>query len=585
MCAECHSTNLRKNFDVASNTYHTTFSEIDVSCEACHGPGSVHVQLANSPSLFWDRRLGYGLTHLKDSNPDVEIQACAPCHSRRHGISEQYKPGENYYDHYVNGLLHPETYYADGQILDEDYVFGSFMQSMMYHEKVRCTDCHDPHTTRVKFEGNQLCTSCHQHTPAKYDTPAHHRHQVGSTGASCVECHMPETPFMDVDPRRDHSLRVPRPGLSVKIGTPNACTGCHLDPQRIDADKRDKLAHYSQWLAAAREGDEQVRAELERLDEWALETVEQWYGKKERDPRLEYAETLSRAWQRDPTAAAPLVELAQNRRVPGIVRASALSSLSQFPLPESVAAAIKGLRDPDPQVRAVAAASLQGLPTRPLLEHVSPLLHDPIRAVRQQAARTLAGLSEMALKKPEREARRLALDEYRQSLLAHGDQSSAHLSLGILAERERQPQLAVAAYETAIRVQPAVTGPRSNLAALLEQLGQHEQAKQLRLEELALLERDAKLAPNNAAVQYRCGLALYLHGRLEEAESALKSACRIEPREPEFLLALTLLYQKQERWQQALEGVQRLIELRPSDPAYLQLQKEIRQHAGNRVTP
>jgi predicted CXXCH cytochrome family protein len=368
MCADCHSTNVHKNFDIQTKTYHTTFSEIDVSCETCHGPASTHVQLARSRSLFWDRRLGYGLPQLKSDDSRVEIESCAPCHSRRHVVCPDYRPGESYYQNYVNELLESETYYPDGQILDEVYVYGSFLQSKMYQQGVRCTDCHDPHSGRLKHEGNKVCTSCHQHDPAKYDTPAHHRHEPESTGSLCVECHIPESPFMEVDPRRDHSFRVPRPDLSVKLRTPNACTGCHLEPERIDPDKRDQLKHYADWLAAARAGDQQIRDELARLDQWSLETVELWYGertqKPQHDPELEFAEPLAQAWRHDPAAVPDLLQLAENRFASGMVRASALNQLMQFSSTSVWATSQAILKDPDPQVRLAALRNLENVPRR-----------------------------------------------------------------------------------------------------------------------------------------------------------------------------------------------------------------------------
>ncbi len=277
MCADCHSTNLKKGFDTKTLTYHTTFSEIDVSCEACHGPGSAHVEMANSKSLFWDRKHGYGLARLKGNDAEPQIQTCAKCHSRRRILTEDFKAGDNFYDHYGNELFQPQTYFCDGQILDEVYVHGSYLQSKMYHKGIRCTDCHDPHTARLKFEGNKVCTSCHQHSAGKYDTPLHHQHQEGSRGASCVECHMPETTYMDVDPRRDHSLRVPRPDLSVKYGTPNACTRCHLELKKVELPQRDQFRQYNDWVVAAMNGDAEVKAALTALDEWAQEYCDKWF--------------------------------------------------------------------------------------------------------------------------------------------------------------------------------------------------------------------------------------------------------------------------------------------------------------------
>ena len=230
MCADCHSTNYKKGYDVATNTYHPTFSEMDVSCEACHGPGSIHVEIAKSKTIFWDKNHGYGLPNLKDKNPLVEMETCAPCHSHRQHLMDGFKPGQKYHDHYSLALLEDQLYHADGQIHEEVYVYGSFQQSLMFRKGVKCSNCHDPHTTKLKFEGNKLCTQCH--LAPKYDSPNHHFHKTGTKSASCVECHMPSKTYMVVDPRRDHSLRRPRPDLTVKIGTPNACNNCHTKKKR-----------------------------------------------------------------------------------------------------------------------------------------------------------------------------------------------------------------------------------------------------------------------------------------------------------------------------------------------------------------
>ena len=204
MCADCHSTNLQRNFDLKANRYHTTFSEINVSCETCHGPGGLHVRLARSWRLFWDRNHGYGLPRLKAPSNRVEIETCAPCHARRRIVYPGFKSGGKFLDYYMPELLDAEYYWPDGQIRDEDYEYGSFIQSRMYHKNVRCSDCHDPHSMRVKFKDgptirdNRLCGQCH--VPAKYDSPSHHHHPDSSRpGTLCIECHMPKTPYMVVD--------------------------------------------------------------------------------------------------------------------------------------------------------------------------------------------------------------------------------------------------------------------------------------------------------------------------------------------------------------------------------------------------
>lgn len=556
MCASCHSTDLKKNFDVATKTYHTTFSEMDVSCEACHGPGSTHVELANAKSLFWDRNLGYGLKPLKSTDSNIQIETCAPCHSRRRTVHPDDPPGQDYYDCFSNELLTPATYYCDGQILDEVYVFGSFVQSKMYHKGVRCTDCHDPHTTKLKLQDNALCVSCHDAHPAgKYDTPNHHQHQVGSEGAKCVNCHMPSTPYMDVDFRRDHSIRVPRPHLSVDLGTPNACTGCHLELKNVDESKRDSLPHYAAWMTAAREGDKEVQAEIDRVDKWAADLYDEWYpGKYGKKDHFAYA--LSAGWNGDPKSVEPLFDLARSKANQAIVRASALVQLAQLDFPKAAALAMKLLDDKNPQVRTAAVAILEGAPLNERLKAVSPLLSDSLRSVRTEAARVLADATAGAFRGDDLQLRDAALAEYKRGLEQNSDLAMSHMGLAILAERQQDFDTAANAYRTAINVQPDVTGPRSNLAALYEGLAQgvppnspqaqnaHTEVARLRAEELKLLERDAKLAPESGMIQYRLGLAYYLAGEMKKARVALQKACEVEPDSEQFQMALRLLDEK-----------------------------------------
>ena len=175
---------MHKNYDPKTNTYNTSWHEINVSCEECHGPGSVHVDLAKRWSPFWDRNIGYGLPQLKEKDLNVQLETCAKCHSRRYQVHEDFRPGQPFLNYYEPVVLAQSLYQADGQILDEVYEYDSFLQSKMHANHVQCTDCHDPHSLKLKFEGNNLCTQCHEpHNPAKFDTPAHHHHAVGSDGS------------------------------------------------------------------------------------------------------------------------------------------------------------------------------------------------------------------------------------------------------------------------------------------------------------------------------------------------------------------------------------------------------------------
>lgn len=528
-CADCHSTDLKKNFDLDSLTYHTTFSEIDVSCEACHGPGSHHVEMAESNSLFWDRKKGYGLAKLKGEDATNQIETCAKCHSRRGGIQEGFCGGKNFDDFYSPELLTEQTYHDDGQIKDEVYVYGSFLQSKMYHEGIRCTDCHDPHSTKVKFDTNELCTSCHAHPAGKYDSPNHHRHQAGSTGSQCVECHMPSTTYMHVDPRRDHSLRIPRPDLSVKHNTPNACSQCHIDSSKLPAAEQKLLEgkQYLDWLTLAK--DNQVIAdEIKRLDVWAEKSVTDWYDEPKRPDH--YAEVFHRVRSSDDDRDAydKLRRMVSDRKAADIVRATAAMELSRNAreLERSASRAFLGT-DKDnmsPTLKQLkeekSVIVIQGL-LQTLEVEIATILNSTWKAgseaevanaltnyvstlkdlcghskllVRIEAARIAlripSTIQERHLDANELETIQSAFDELIASVKSNQERGSALLALGSiyqlkseaneqlrhridakkLIDSDRYFELARQAYRDAIRVEPLESGARGNLAAMNEQL-------------------------------------------------------------------------------------------------------------------
>lgn len=568
MCADCHSTDLKRNFDSKTNQYHTTFSEIDVSCEACHGPGSLHVELANSNSVFWDRRHGYGLAELKGEDAEPQLQTCAPCHSRRGLLDTAFQAGDSYCDHFQLELLQEDTYFADGQIKDEVYVYGSFVQSKMYHKGIRCTDCHDPHSLKLKHPGNETCTSCHQHAAGKYDVPSHHHHVPGTEGAKCVNCHMPERTYMAVDPRRDHSLRVPRPDLSVSIGTPNACSGCHVEDQMksLPLAKQESLKEYADWIEQAEQGDKEIAALVAKTDQWCDDACEKWYGEERKQPP-HFSETIAR-YRAGITSSNPeeitasvkaMLKLANqsDAQTPAIARASALNELAASGTPNAFPAAVSILKksSESPLVRAAAINLFMMAPPSITRKSLMPLLTDEVRLLRNEAARVLvASGTYQNLSDSEKTRVSLALRDVKASLMAASDRAGAHLGWAMLCEGQGRFEEAVEAYQTAIRVEPNTTGPRSNLSSLLENLASQRsgkeaadlisQADQLRVEELPLLERDANLAPENASVQYRFGLALYLAGRMNEALERLETAAELEPDVPDFTRARDLLKQK-----------------------------------------
>lgn len=528
-CADCHSTDLKKNFDLDSLTYHTTFSEIDVSCEACHGPGSHHVKMAESNSLFWDRKQGYGLAKLKGEDSTNQIETCAKCHARRGGIQEGFCGGKSFTDYYSPELLTEQTYHDDGQIKDEVYVYGSFLQSKMYHEGIRCTDCHDPHSTKVKFDTNELCTSCHAHPAGKYDSPNHHRHQAGSTGSKCVECHMPSTTYMHVDPRRDHSLRIPRPDLSVKHNTPNACSQCHIDSTKLPPTEQKLLAgkQYLDWLTLSKK-NKVIADELKRLDTWAEKSVTDWYDEPKRPDH--HAEIFHRIRNNDDDSDAydKLRRMVSDRKTADIVRATAAMELSRNAreLERSASRAFMGsdkdnmsptmkmlqqeesvlviqglLQTLEIEIATILnsswKANSEGAVANALTNYVltlKKLSEHPALLVRIEASRIMlripSSIQEKHLDSKEMEVVQAAFDELVSSVKSNQERARTLLALGSiyqlkseaneqqrrrfsakkLVESDRYFELARQAYRDAVRVEPLESGARGNLAAMNEQL-------------------------------------------------------------------------------------------------------------------
>ncbi len=603
-CAACHSTDLRKGYDVASDTYDTTWAEIDVGCQACHGPGERHVALARDAAggeiaagggeiaagggeiAAGGGEIaaggaggtappgGWGLVApFSPTDPDREVRACAPCHSRREELTPVAAHGGPLLDDFLPARLAEGLYHPDGQILDEVYVYGSFVQSRMHAAGVRCSDCHDAHRLTLRADGNAVCTQCHRErpvdrfptlAPGRYDTPGHHRHEPGSAGAQCVSCHMPDRTYMVVDPRRDHGFRVPRPDLSAALGTPNPCTGCH--------DDRD--------------------------DAWAAAQVAGW---SDAPPPSHFAPAFAAGRAGDAAAQPALAALAADPDQPAIVRATALELLR--PLGRSgVAAAHAALDEPDPLVRATAAGGLDplGLPARRAA--LEPLLADPVRAVRVEAARGLAEAWGGDGAPVPGDPLAAAAAEYLDAQAAVADMAPARLGLGVVRERQGAREQAEAEYRASLALDPRFTPARFNLANLLNAQGRNPEAETVlrrgidhdpdepelhyslglllaeegRLDEAVESLAEAAVPAARARVHYNYGLALQQSGRIEEAEAALREARRRDDRDPDVVLALARLLMDRQRWGEAEELAAALVRLVPGAPGPQRLLNEIR---------
>jgi predicted CXXCH cytochrome family protein len=562
MCAECHSTNLVKGFDPETNTFRTTWSEEDVSCEACHGPGSRHVAWADVPPMGRARIESFGLVMKTSGITNRElVELCAPCHSRRTELGDYDHRRSELLDNHLPVLLAEGTYHPDGQILDEDFEYGSFVQSKMFRMGVRCTDCHDAHTAKLKKEGNGVCLQCHE--AAAYDDARHHFHRKKwkgrpSDGALCVSCHMPKSPFMVVHLRADHSIRIPRPDLTRDLGVPNACSqaGCHADKPLS-------------WSAAA----------------W-----DKWYGTA-RKPH--YGTVLAAGRKGDPAARAELIRLAGDTLSPTLVRATALSLLGRYEGADVTAAFRRALLDDEPLVRRTAVSEAPIADESERVARLAPLLADPFRAVRLEAASTLAGTPPALLQPYQREALSTALADYEKAMEYSLDFSYAGHNLGLLYERQNEPARAEEAYRRAIAVDDLWVPPKANLALLLARQGKTEEAEKLLREALStnpdeaqvayalglllaetgkmdeaatLLARGAAGMPSNARAAWNAGLALSRAGRDAEAEAMLRRAVGLEPSDYDFVFALADFLLRRGRLSEAGVLADRMSALDPARP-------------------
>ncbi len=507
VCADCHVTGYRKRFDAERGKFESRWEELGVGCEGCHGPGSEHVRWGAAPG---DRAESVGLLARLDERRGVswaidaatgnaarssprtssrELDVCAQCHSRRSAISEDYVAGEPFLDHYRPALLEAGLYSADGQQQDEVYGWGSFLQSRMHAKGVSCSDCHDPHSGGLRAEGNALCASCHAAT--KYATPKHHHHETTSSGSKCIACHMPTTTYMQIDPRHDHSLRVPRPDQAAALGVPDACGRCHGDNR-------------SAWAAAA---------------------VRRWLGRPAQG-FARHAEAIHAADSGALEAGPGLIAIAADDSHPPIVRASALARLDAARGPASEGALVAATRDPDPLVR---LGALEGLATADAAARVraaAALLEDPRRVVRFEAVRRLAAL-EGQLSARASAAFARAAAEYVASLQRDADRPEARAELGgFLAERG-DPEGARREFEAAITLEPAFEAGHANLADLERALGSDAAA-------LEVLDAGLERLPGSAVLHHARGLARVRLGRSQEALADLERAASLAPSSSRF---------------------------------------------------
>ncbi|MGD8809984.1 MAG: tetratricopeptide repeat protein, partial [Gammaproteobacteria bacterium] len=562
MCADCHSTDLSKNYDSDDDTFATTWSSIDVDCEACHGPGSEHVTApsehpmvlgpASRTRTFSEGAVTASL--LNDASAGEEIEVCAQCHSRRSQLTDFRDPGDAFLDAYRPALLDAGLYHADGQILDEVYVYGSFLQSAMHAAGVTCSDCHEPHSTATRAQGNALCGQCH--LADAFDTVEHHHHPSGTPGAQCVSCHMRAQTYMVVDPRRDHSFRVPRPDLTAAIGTPNACGDCHA----------------------------------EQGADWASEQVADWFPDG-RSGEFHYGLALAagRNWSSGRTQV--LRDVIDDADQPEIVRATALSLLASNISNVALDVIEQSLDSGDVLVQMAALDALSGAPLQVRIELGQRFLTHELRVIRLAAARALVPVRENLSERRQRDLDR-ALGEYAATQEFNSDRGEGLFNEASVLAEQGALASAEAVYLNGIEREPAFTATYVNLADLYRQTGAEDRVQALLREAIGtvpddpglnfslglslvrtgeldeaitMIEQAASLAPGEPYYRYVLGVALNSGGRPEEAITVLASAHERFPAYPDIVFALATMLRDAGDLERAVDYAQRLLEIDPSD--------------------
>src|SRR5699024_7781676 len=487
-------------------------------------------------------------------------------HSLREEVAPGYPHNGNYMDYYSPTLPHPQSYFADGQIKDEVYVYGSFLQSKMFAEEgVKCNDCHDPHSLELKANvtDNSLCMQCHE---SQYNTKDHFKHKIDTEASQCVNCHMPGRYYMQVDYRRDHSFRVPRPDLSTRFDTPNACNDCHTD----------------------------------KSAQWAANAIEQWYGPNRAD---HFSEILLKADAGEQNID-DLRALASDTLQPNIARATAIWYLRQFPGSESISLLKKTIHDESPLVRKSTAQLLTNYPERQRITLLQDALNDSVRSVRIAAAGGLASFSasDMELKKVYKEA----MTEYKNYLDLVQYFPQGQMNRGQFYENQGKPQKAIQAYKKALKKDHKFNAARINLAHLYNSLGKNNKATGLLQKvveqepdygpayySLALLlaeqkqlkqaapnfAKAAKRMPENSRIFYNRAISLQQLGKTNKAEDTYKQAIELEPDNADYRYGLITLFMQQQQYDSALNQVDILIEQHPNDRQFRTLQQQIKQRA------
>ncbi|HAV14228.1 MAG TPA: hypothetical protein DCX06_12160, partial [Opitutae bacterium] len=493
-CAYCHTTEFQKNFNFEANSYHTTWVQQGLSCIECHSGIEEHLIAAKQPNYT---------TSLKQLDKIQTKDNCFTCHSRRDQLTaDAFEVGDDYYDHFDVSLPdQPGLYYADGQIRDEVYVHASFEMSRMAHAGVTCMDCHNPHTLEhiLPPDNNMLCMRCHEAggtLNAPIINPVQHSfHREGSTGNKCVECHMPQTTYMQVDPRADHGFHSPDPLMTKEFGIPNACSKCHTD-QTLD---------------------------------WAVEHAENWYGERLAKSRQRArAKAITAAYQYQPEGMEQLLELAANEEIDAW-QATYTGLLANYLPNPRVIEHLKSLAEhQSPMVRSRVVRGLS------MLEQIDTIVFDKLkdshRNVRLMAARSIASRNQTITDSQ-------AASEWETYQDFNSDRPQSVLLKANKAAIENRPAEVQKYVARALLMDSKNPEMYHQAAILLSTAGLNEVA-------VRYLNSGWEMAPSNAMFPYSLGLLAAESGDLNKAVGYLEETVAMQPEFYRAWYNLSLAYQR-----------------------------------------
>ena len=486
-CYSCHISQLSTNFDLKTETYHTSWREAGINCETCHGPSGDHVKLFQSlkegDPVPEDIGLIVTSTFTKQQNND----ACAPCHAKMSPITPSYMPGDKYFDNYNITTLEDRDFYPDGRSLGENYTMTDWMLNKCGQEsEMHCVTCHTSSgRDRNADNPNKGCASCHSD---KTNNPVAHTMHKPEDGLTCLSCHAPKREFVGRFLRSDHSFRPPMPEATIKFGSPNACNQCHDD----------------------------------KSPEWANKIVKQRPNGDYQEETLKWAQLIKEARDNDWTNVELMYSYIKNPETNQVVANSMVRLLANCTLESKTAVLIEAISNKSELIRSSAAYGLVGVHTKEAKDAILLACQDEIRLVRIQAANAAITFPEGSFTVEQQTIVKSAEAEYVASMTSREDNWSNHYNLGIYHQNKGNAQNALNSYETAARLYPESIMPLINSSVLYSYVGNHAKAEEN-------LKRVVEFDPDNEAANLNLGLLLAEQGRLDEAEKALKAALNANP--------------------------------------------------------